>query len=527
LVLLTGLPGAHAAELPRLAGYACRTALKDVPFTAPPPRLASGTNLVRWSFKKPPVGETPADMILEPTTGAIRWTRPREGCFRILTCASNAAGEDYVEWVLVVVERGAPDAIIVSSRHVDFVVSRRLASWIQRWRALEHVDAGFEYMQDLVGEDFGWAMGGKQIVRYDAKAGGLGHSGNPVDAGPPFWSDFPDQGWELGVWAHEVGHNFAETLPGAKLLLKGNWAGEILHGFVELITVPLSRRAVQEPARFGLASAAATNYAAYVRWRDRETDRRYQPYVEWLQKGRRAEGYTTEPSIVWAKICRVLCDEFGPKVLEKTVRSLRQDGLPTEVYPRADTALKRNTLLFCILSGAAGVDLRPRFRQWGFEVDDAFYAAVLPEVRQALGQLPAEDCLGWKRCPINGHYYRLTPWMTGWHEAERMAERLDGHLATVRNPAEEDWLRSRFRTWGLWLGLSDETQEGHWVWSSGESLTYAGWSPGEPDGGRGRNYALFNHMRTNKAWVAYGPTFTWGIIEAPVPKADESLQTTR
>jgi len=34
-------------------------------------------------------------------------------------------------------------------------------------------------------------------------------------------------------------------------------------------------------------------------------------------------------------------------------------------------------------------------------------------------------------------------------------------------------------------------------------------------------------MRTNKAWVAYGPTFTWGIIEAPAPKADESLQTTR
>jgi hypothetical protein len=522
LLLWVCLSVANADEAPVLASYPCRTGLKNVSFSAPAPLLVSGTNPVRWSFKKPPVGETPNDMVMDAATGEIRWARPREGFFRILTCASNAAGEDYVEWVLGVVDCGAPDATVISSRHVDFVVPRRIANWIQRWHPLEHVDAGFEYMRDLVGQDFGWPMGGKQVIRYDSNAGGLGHSGNPVAAGPPFWSDFPAQGWELGVWTHEVGHNFAETLPGAKLL-KDNWAGELLHGFVELVTVPLTRRAVREPAKFGLAGAAVTNYAAYVRWRDRETDRRYQPYAERLRQGGRAEGYKTEPSIVWAQICRVLCDEFGPEVLERTVRSLRQDGLPAEVYQKADTSLKKNTLLFCLLSSASGVDLRQRFNQWGFESDNSFYDALAPVVRRTLGQLPDEDRRGWKRCPLNGHYYRLTPWMTGWHEAERMAGRLDGHLATIRSAAEEDWLLSRFRIWGLWIGLSDEAQEGHWVWSSGEPLVYAGWNTGEPSGGLSRNFALFNHLRTKKAWVAYGPTLTWGIIEASGPKVDESL----
>ena len=33
------------------------------------------------------------------------------------------------------------------------------------------------------------------------------------------------------------------------------------------------------------------------------------------------------------------------------------------------------------------------------------------------------------------------------------------------------------------------------------------------------DFALFNHLRTDEAWVAYGPTYTWGIIEAQRPKA--------
>ena len=47
--------------------------------------------------------------------------------------------------------------------------------------------------------------------------------------------------------------------------------------------------------------------------------------------------------------------------------------------------------------------------------------------------------------PGNHHSYLLLDTST-WKEAEAEAVRLGGHLATIRNPAEEDWV---FRTLGI------------------------------------------------------------------------------
>ena len=58
--------------------------------------------------------------------------------------------------------------------------------------------------------------------------------------------------------------------------------------------------------------------------------------------------------------------------------------------------------------------------------------------------------------PANGHtYYLLSP--GAWSKAEAEAVSLGGHLATIRNVAEERWLFSTFGSsnGALWIGLTD------------------------------------------------------------------------
>lgn len=33
----------------------------------------------------------------------------------------------------------------------------------------------------------------------------------------------------------------------------------------------------------------------------------------------------------------------------------------------------------------------------------------------------------------------------------------------------------------MWIGLSDEDQDGMWQWVDGKPLTFANWTPGQPD----------------------------------------------
>ncbi|MCI0621891.1 MAG: hypothetical protein L0387_09510 [Acidobacteria bacterium] len=78
----------------------------------------------------------------------------------------------------------------------------------------------------------------------------------------------------------------------------------------------------------------------------------------------------------------------------------------------------------------------------------------------------------------NGHsYYLLTP--DTWTASEAEALRLGGHLVTINDAAENQWVFATFhRTgqYGLWIGLNDEASEGTFVWSSGEPVTFTDWA---------------------------------------------------
>ncbi len=105
--------------------------------------------------------------------------------------------------------------------------------------------------------------------------------------------------------------------------------------------------------------------------------------------------------------------------------------------------------------------------------------------------------------PANGHTYLLLEAAT-WRESEAEAVALGGHLATIRNQAEQDWV---FETFGkyddrqrlLWIGLSDIEKKFHFSWSSGESVSFTCWATNEPNNAlRGEDFVAVYYPGHNQ-----------------------------
>ena len=94
-----------------------------------------------------------------------------------------------------------------------------------------------------------------------------------------------------------------------------------------------------------------------------------------------------------------------------------------------------------------------------------------------------------------GHAYYLLS-KSSWPKAESQAVALGGHLATIRDAAENDWAFQTFASYGgvsrpLWIGLTDYEAKGTYRWISGETASYRNWTTStgdaeyEPNNSRG------------------------------------------
>ena len=83
----------------------------------------------------------------------------------------------------------------------------------------------------------------------------------------------------------------------------------------------------------------------------------------------------------------------------------------------------------------------------------------------------------------NGHFYLLTTPML-WSDAESFAVSIAGHLATIRNLADNQWLYDTFvqqvSAPGVFIGFNDIAFEGTFLWSSGEDVVFTNWASDEP-----------------------------------------------
>ena len=112
----------------------------------------------------------------------------------------------------------------------------------------------------------------------------------------------------------------------------------------------------------------------------------------------------------------------------------------------------------------------------------SFVAAALALAPAAMATVQAGPFTN----PANGHqYYLLNP--ATWTASQSEAVTLGGHLVTINDAAENDYLLGTFlplipqTNHALWTGLTDATTEGTFAWVSGEPLGYTKFGPGEPN----------------------------------------------
>ena len=73
-----------------------------------------------------------------------------------------------------------------------------------------------------------------------------------------------------------------------------------------------------------------------------------------------------------------------------------------------------------------------------------------------------------------GHMYDII--FGDWVTAENNAIALGGHLVTINDQAEQDWLIDTFGSNTFyWIGLNDIVSDNHYEWTSGEPVTFTNW----------------------------------------------------
>ena len=101
----------------------------------------------------------------------------------------------------------------------------------------------------------------------------------------------------------------------------------------------------------------------------------------------------------------------------------------------------------------------------------------------------------WIQNPATGNYYALTVPMS-WMAAEGCAQGLGGHLVTLSSWNEETWIKNTFGgSENFWIGfnvIGRERRVDHYIWSSGEPVTYTNWADGEPNNYRGEDATVMN-----------------------------------
>ncbi len=124
--------------------------------------------------------------------------------------------------------------------------------------------------------------------------------------------------------------------------------------------------------------------------------------------------------------------------------------------------------------------------------------------------------------PSNGNQYFLID-IASYDNASIKAAAMGGHLATVSNAAEREWIRINVANSGsqqreVWLGLSDAASEGTFAWVNGEPLSYAPWAPGAPDNFQEQDYVeMYPTIGTWNDVNVYGGQNNYGVVEIELP----------
>lgn len=94
-------------------------------------------------------------------------------------------------------------------------------------------------------------------------------------------------------------------------------------------------------------------------------------------------------------------------------------------------------------------------------------------------------CIEMPGCSDDCSIYFLNPQQMTGSQAQAFAQTLGANLVSIQSGAENACILSSLnamnQTGVIWIGFSDEVQEGTFVWYDQSPITYTNWAPGEPN----------------------------------------------
>ena len=111
-------------------------------------------------------------------------------------------------------------------------------------------------------------------------------------------------------------------------------------------------------------------------------------------------------------------------------------------------------------------------------------------VVQAVNVAPPKDAV-----PFRGNHYKaFLDTNSTWWEAKFACEDLGGALVVVATPQENEFIRRMVKGKLIWLGGSDEFEEGKWTWDNGEKFAFKNWDAKQPSATNGYNFLVLNGL---------------------------------
>jgi len=101
---------------------------------------------------------------------------------------------------------------------------------------------------------------------------------------------------------------------------------------------------------------------------------------------------------------------------------------------------------------------------------------------------PAKDAVAFR----GNHYKAFLDTNSTWWEAKFACDDIGGQLVVISTEQENEFVRRLAKDHLVWLGGTDEFEEGKWTWDNGEAFKFKNWDAKQPSASPGFNFLILN-----------------------------------